>query len=124
MLLTQLTIFGGLCFFGCASILLWIKWQKIGIPLLVLLITLLLIFTVGIVKSSVLGSMRLSSIAPVINLDANLEFTSRGEAILDTLKSWNKIARGEKPIYTTLGGSQISVDSIGEEKSIKLFKRF
>jgi hypothetical protein len=68
--------------------------------------------------------MRLSSIAPVINLDANLEFTSRGEAILDTLKSWNKIARGEKPIYTTLGGSQISVDSIGEEKSIKLFKRF
>ena len=124
MLLTQLTFFGGLCFFASASILLWIKWRKIGMPLLVLLITLLLIFTVGIVKSSVLGSMRLSSIAPVINLDANLEFTSRGEAILDTLKSWNKIARGKKPIYTTLGGSQISVDSIGEEKSIKLFKRF
>jgi ABC-type transport system involved in multi-copper enzyme maturation permease subunit len=93
-------------------------------PLLALLIALLLIFTVGIVKSSILGSMRLNSIAPVMNLDADLEFTSRCEDVLGTLKSWNKILRGKKPIYTTSGGSQISMDSIGEEKSIKLFKRF
>jgi hypothetical protein len=59
-----------------------------------------------------------------MNLDADLEFTSRGEDVLGTLKSWNKILRGKKPIYTTSGGSQISMDSIGEEKSIKLFKRF
>ena len=101
MLLTQLTIFGGLCFFGCASILLWIKWQKIGIPLLVLLITLLLIFTVGIVKSLILSSMRLNSIAPVISLEFGLEHTSRGEAILNKLKSWNKIVRG-KNLFTLL----------------------
>ena len=124
MLMNQLTLIGGLCFFIGTSTLLWIKWRKIGMPLLALLIALLLIFTVGIVKSSILGSMRLNSITPVMNLDADLEFTSRGEDVLGTLKSWNKILRGKKPIYTTSGGSQISVDSIGEEKSIKLFKRF
>ena len=32
--------------------------------------------------------------------------------------------RGKKPIYITSGGSQISVDPIGDEKAIKLFKRF
>jgi hypothetical protein len=124
MLMNQLTLIGGLCFFIGTSTLLWIKWRKIGMPLLALLIALLLIFTVGIVKSSILGSMRLNSIAPVMNSDADLEFTSRGEDVLGTLKSWNKILRGKKPIYTTSGGSQISMDSIGEEKSIKLFKRF
>jgi hypothetical protein len=124
MLMNQLTLIGGLCFFIGTSTLLWIKWRKIGMPLLALLIALLLIFTVGIVKSSILGSMRLNSIAPVMNLDADLEFTSRGADVLGTLKSWNKILRGKKPIYTTSGGSQISMDSIGEEKSIKLFKRF
>ncbi|MBC8514016.1 MAG: hypothetical protein H8D28_06565 [Candidatus Thioglobus sp.] len=46
------------------------------------------------------------------------------KAILDSLKSWNKKLRGKKPIYETSGGSQISVDPIGDEKSIKLFKRF
>ena len=68
--------------------------------------------------------MRLNSIPTVINLEADFEFVSRGKAILDSLKSWNKILRGKKPIYISTGGSQISVDSIGDEKSIKLFKRF
>ena len=75
-------------------------------------------------KYSILGSMRLNSIPTVMNLEVDFEFVSRGEAILDSLKSWNKMLRGKKPIYTTSGGSQISVDSIGDEKSIKLFKRF
>jgi hypothetical protein len=104
--------------------MLWIKWRKLGMPLIVLLITILFIFSVGMVKSSTLGSMRLNSITPVINLEADIEFISRGDAILGTLKNWNKLLRGKKPIYTTSGGSQISVDSIGEEKSIKIFKRF
>jgi hypothetical protein len=59
-----------------------------------------------------------------MNLEADYKSISRGEAILDSLKSWNKKLRGKKPIYETSGGSQISVDSIGDEKSIKLFKRF
>jgi len=60
----------------------------------------------------------------VIGLEADSEFVSRGKAILNSLKSWNKILRGKKPIYTTTGGTQISMDPISNEKSIKLFKRF
>jgi hypothetical protein len=59
-----------------------------------------------------------------MDLEADSEVLSRGEAILDSLKSWNKMLRGNKPIYITSGGSQISVDPIGDEKSIKLFKLF
>jgi len=68
--------------------------------------------------------MLLDSIPIVINLEANSEFMSCGKAIFSSFKSWNKILRGKKPIYITSGGSQISVDSIGDEKSIKLFKPF
>jgi len=124
MLLNQLALWGALCFFVCASIFLWIKWRKIGPPLLVLIIVISFIYSFGLAKYSILGSMRLNSIPTVMNLEVDFEFVSRGEAILDSLKSWNKMLRGKKPIYTTSGGSQISVDSIGDEKSIKLFKRF
>ena len=124
MLLNQLALWGALCFFVCASIFLWIKWRKIGPPLLVLIIVISFIYSFGLAKYSILGSMRLNSIPTVMNLEVDFEFVSRGEAILDSLKSWNKMLRGKKPIFTTSGGSQISVDSIGDEKSIKLFKRF
>ena len=124
MLLNQLALWGALCFFVCASIFLWIKWRKIGPPLLVLIIVISFIYSFGLAKYSILGSMRLNSIPTVMNLEVDFEFVSRGKAILDSLKSWNKMLRGKKPIYTTSGGSQISVDSIGDEKSIKLFKRF
>ena len=124
MLLNQLAFLGVLCFFVCASIFLWIKWRKIGPPLLVLIIVISFIYSFGLAKYSILGSMRLNSIPTVMNLEVDFEFVSRGEAILDSLKSWNKMLRGKKPIYTTSGGSQISVDPIGDEKSIKLFKRF
>ena len=129
MLLNQLTLFGSLCFFVGASIFLWIKWRKIGAPLIVLIITVLFINSVGIIKFSIFGSMKFDAInlypsSLIKNIDSGSEFISRGDAILDSLKSWNKILRGKKPIYTTSGGSQISMDSIGEEKSIKLFKRF
>ena len=124
MLLNQLALWGALCFFVCASIFLWIKWRKIGPPLLVLIIVISFIYSFGLAKYSILGSMRLNSIPTVMDLEVDFKFVSRGEAILDSLKSWNKILRGKKPIYVTSGGSQISVDPIGDEKSIKLFKRF
>jgi hypothetical protein len=66
----------------------------------------------------------LNSIPKVMNLEDDFKSISRGEIILDSLKSWNKKLRGKKPIYITSGGSQISVDPIGDEKAIKLFKRF
>ena len=124
MLLNQLVLWGPLCLFICASIFLWIKWQKIGLPLLVLIIAISFIYSFGITKYSILGSMRLNAIPIVIDLAVDSESVSRGKAIFDSLKSWSKILRGKKPIYISTGGSQISVDTIGDEKSIKLFKSF
>ncbi|MDC1418731.1 hypothetical protein N8264_06730 [Candidatus Thioglobus sp.] len=124
MLLSQSALWGGLCFFVCTSIFLWIKWRKIGAPLLILFIVISFIYSFGIAKYSILGSMRLNSIPKVMNLEVDSKSISRGEIILDSLKSWNKKLRGKKPIYITSGGSQISVDPIGDEKAIKFFKRF
>jgi len=124
MLLNHLALWGPVCFFVCASIFLWNKWRKIGSPLLVLIIVISFIYSFGIAKYSILGSMRIDSIPTLMDLEADSEVLSRGEAILDSLKSWNKMLRGNKPIYITSGGSQISVDPIGDEKSIKLFKLF
>ena len=124
MLLSQSGLWGGLCFFVCTSIFLWIKWRKIGMPLLILIIVISFIYSFGMAKYSILGSMRLNSIATEMNLETDSKSISKGEVILDSLKNWNKMLRGKKPIYITSGGSQISVDSIGDEKSIKLFKRF
>ena len=124
MLFNQLVLWGSVILFICVSIFLWIRWRKIGSFLLVLITAILFINSFGIAKYSILGSMRLDSIPTAMNLVTDSKFVSRGEAILDSLKSWNKILRGKKPIYITSGGSQISVDSIGDEKAIKLFKRF
>lgn len=124
MLLNQLVLWGSVILFICVSIFLWIRWRKIGSFLLVLITAILFINSFGIAKYSILGSMRLDSIPTAMNSETDSKFVSRGEAILDSLKSWNKILRGKKPIYITSGGSQISVDPIGDEKAIKFFKRF
>ena len=124
MLLNQLVLWASVILFICVSIFLWSRWRKIGSFLLVLITALLFINSFGIAKYSILGSMRLDSIPIAMNSETDSKFVSRGEAILDSLKSWNKILRGKKPIYITSGGSQISVDPIGDEKSIKFFKRF
>ena len=124
MLLNQLVLWGSVILFICVSIFLWRRWRKIGSFLLVLITALLFINSFGIAKYSILGSMRLNSIPKVMNLEADSNSISRGEAIFESLKNWNKMLRGKKPIYITSGGSQISVDPIGDEKSIKLFKRF
>jgi hypothetical protein len=124
MLLNQLVLWANVILFICVSIFLWSRWRKIGSFLLVLITALLFINSFGIAKYSILGSMRLDSIPIAMNSETDSKFVSRGEAILESLKNWNKILRGKKPIYITSGGSQISVDPIGDEKSIKFFKRF
>jgi len=124
MLLNQLVLWGSVILFICVSIFLWIRWRKFGSFLLVLITAILFINSFGIAKYSILGSMRLNSIPKVMNLETDSKSISRGEVILDSLKSWNKMLRGKKPIYVTSGGSQITVDPIGDEKSIKLFKSF
>ena len=124
MLLNQLALWVPLCLFICASIFLWFKWRKIGSLLLVLIIVILFIYSFGIAKYSILGSMRLDAIPTVIDLEAESNFLSPGQAILNSLKSWNKMLRGKKPIYSSNGGSEIKVDSIGKDKSIELIKHF
>ena len=124
MLLNQLVLWASVILFICVSIFLWSRWRKIGSFLLVLITAILFINSFGIAKYSILGSMRLDSIPTAMNSETDSKFVSRGEAIVDSLKSWNKILRGKKPIYITSGGSQISVNPIGDEKAIKLFKRF
>ena len=124
MLLNQLVLWGSLCLFVCASIFLWIKWRKIGSLLLVLIIVISFIYSFGITKYSIFGSMRLYSTPTVMDLEADSVLVIRGSTILESLKSWNKMLRGKKPVYISTGGSQISVDPIGDEKSIKFFKRF
>tara|TARA_B100000795_G_C22405375_1_gene288749 strand:+ start:169 stop:543 length:375 start_codon:yes stop_codon:yes gene_type:complete len=124
MLLNQLMLWGGIFLFIYTSIFIWIKLRKIGSLLLVLIITTSFIHSFGVAKYSILGSMRLNSILIAMDLEADFESVNREKTILDSIKSWNKKIRGKKPIYTTTGGTQISVDTIGDEKSIKLFKRF
>ena len=118
MLLSQSALWAGLSFFVCTSIFLWIKWRKIGAPLLILIIVILFIYSFGIAKYSILGSMRLNSIPKVMNLEADSKSISRGEIILDSLKSWNKKLRGKKPIYITSGGLPPPYVSIPEELSL------
>ena len=122
MLLSQSALWGGLCFFVCTSIFLWIKWRKIGTPLLILIIVISFIYSFGMAKYSILGSMRLNSIPKVMNLEADSKSISRGEIILDSLKSWNKKLRGKKPIYKNSGGSEISLDPNSHKKDIKILK--
>jgi hypothetical protein len=43
---------------------------------------------------------------------------------LDVLKSVVKKAQGKKPVITTKGGTNVSVDAFGKDKSIKFNKTF
>ena len=40
------------------------------------------------------------------------------------IKRWNKILRGKRPIYSTRYGTNINIDTFGEEKSISVDKAF
>ena len=124
MLLNQLMFFGILSLFIYVLILLRRTYRKIATTVLVLLLAILVISLAGTIKFSIFDSMNLDLNPSIMDLDDNRELVGGGESILDKLKLWNKILRGKKPIYTTNSGTQIKVNPIGDEKSIKLIKPF
>ena len=123
-------IFISICFFlVCISIILWINWRKIGYPLIILIIISLAVISFGSGKlllneSTKFNLPSFNSSLSISSLDDDSQFLSRGKKILNSVRSWSKQIRGKKPIYSTDNGSQIIVDSIGEEKSIKIIKNF
>ena len=48
----------------------------------------------------------------------------KGSILVSKLKSWTKMLRGKKPLYTTKSGTQIRVEPLDDEKSITLNKLF
>ena len=113
----------------CALILLWIKWQKFGVIILLLLILNVVILSFGASRMIIYGSTRFESFnhdisSKVVNLNDNSKSISTGKVILNRLKSLNKKLRGKEPVYITDDGYQISVDSFGKEKSININKPF
>ena len=124
MLLNRLMFFGILSLFIYVLILLRRTYRKIATTVLVLLLAILVISLAGTIKFSIFDSMNLDLNPSIMDSDDNPELVGGGESILDKLKLWNKILRGKKPIYTTNSGTQIKVNPIGDEKSIKLIKPF
>ena len=122
-------VFISICFFMvCISIILWINWRKIGYPLIILIIISLAVISFGSGKllneSKKFNLPAFNSSLSISSLDDDSQFMSRGKKILNSVRSWSKQIRGKKPIYSSDNGSQIIVDSIGEEKSIKIIKNF
>ena len=122
-------VFISICFFMvCISIILWITWRKIGYPLIILIIISLAVISFGsgkLLNESIKFNLpAFNSSLSISSLDDDSQFLSRGKKILNSVRSWSKQIRGKKPIYSTDNGSQIIVDSIGEEKSIKIIKNF
>jgi len=122
-------VFISICFFMvCISIILWITWRKIGYPLIILIIISLAVISFGsgkLLNESIKFNLpAFNSSLSISSLDDDSQFLSRGKKILNSLRGWSKQIRGKKPIYSTDNGSQIIVDSIGEEKSIKIIKNF
>ena len=122
-------VFISICFFlVCISIILWINWRKIGYPLIILIIISLAVISFGsgkLLNESIKFNLpAFNSSLSTSSLDDDSKFLSRGKKILNSVRSWSKQIRGKKPIYSTDNGSQIIVDSIGEEKSIKIIKNF
>ncbi len=129
MLFNQFLIFSIIFFNICVLILLWIKWKKFGVLILMLLIINLVVLSFGAGRILIYGSMRFDSFthdisSKVVNLNDNSKSFSRGKAILNKLKSLNRKLRGKEPVYITNNGYQISVDSFGNEKSIYIKKHF
>ena len=124
MLLNQLIFFSILFLFIYVSILLRRMYRKIATIVLVLLLAILVISLAGTIKFSIFETMNLDLNPSIMDSDDNPELVGVGESILDKLKLWNKILRGKKPIYTAKGGTQIKVNPISDEKSIKLIRPF
>ena len=56
--------------------------------------------------------------------DGNMTSTFTKKNALDVIRSVVKKARGKEPIITTKGGTNISLDAFGGDKSIKVNKKF
>ena len=122
-------VFISICFFMvCISIILWINWRKIGYPLIILIIISLAVISFGsgkLLNESIKFNLpAFNSSLSISSLDDDSQFLSRGKKILNSVRSWSKQIRGKKPIYSSDNGSQIIVDSVSEEKSIKIIKNF
>ena len=122
-------VFISICFFlVCISIILWINWRKIGYILIILIIISLAVISFGsgkLLNESIKFNLpAFNSSLSISSLDDDSQFLSRGKKILNSVRSWGKQIRGKKPIYSSDNGSQIIVDSIGEEKSIEIIKNF
>ena len=126
--MSQLVFISICCFLICIAIILWINWRKIGYPLIILIIISLAVISFGsgkLLNESIKFNLpAFNSSLSISSLDDDSQFLSRGKKILNSVRSWSKQIRGKKPIYSTDNGSQIIVDSIGEEKSIKIIKNF
>lgn len=59
-----------------------------------------------------------------IAIKKNNSTISNNSILTGRLKTLNKILRGKEAIYTSERGTKIKVDSIGNDKSIQLFKAF
>jgi len=100
-----------------------------GIYILLLNSAIIVMLSYGIYKHVIIDSTKVSlrnlnASQSVVVLDKKNIEISRGKAILNKLKGWGKLIQGKTPLYTSSGGTQIKVDSFGDEKSIELFKRF
>ena len=126
--MSQLVLISICYFLVCISIILWINWRKIGYPLIILIIISLAVISFGsgkLLNESIKFNLpAFNSSLSISSLDDDSQFLSRGKKILNSVRSWSKQIRGKKPIYSSDNGSQIIVDSIGEEKSIKIIKNF
>ena len=126
--MSQLVFISIFFFLVCISIILWITWRKIGYPLIILIIISLAVISFGsgkLLNESIKFNLpAFNSSLSISSLDDDSQFLSRGKKILNSLRGLSKQIRGKKPIYSTDNGSQIIVDSIGEEKSIKIIKNF
>jgi len=125
----QFLIFSIISFNISVLAILWVKWQKFGSIIPILLIINLVLLTLGAGKILVYGTMRFDSFthdisSQVINTNNNIQFTSPGKVILNRIKRFSKKLRGKEPVYTTNQGYQISIDSFGNEKSININKRY
>ena len=54
----------------------------------------------------------------------NESLISKDPPRLNKIKRWNKILRGKGPIYSTRSGTNLKIDTFGDEKSITIDKSF
>ena len=50
--------------------------------------------------------------------------TQKASARVLQFKRWNKMLRGKGPLYSTRSGTNLKIDTIGDEKSITIDKAF